>query len=198
MESLTITKGARNIEILWCGNARQGRGNGWSFPPAVRRRLIADTTGESVLHLFGGRSTFGTRLDVDSIVHPDVIGDAWLPPFARDSFDTVVLDPPYFHLNAQAKTGLFRAAGWIARTRVIWFSTVWMAGSGGLDFERGWLVRVGDSCQTRALQYFKTRPDKRPPVTHFSRGPAMKYNRWLAQPRSFAFDAAPAEIEVVS
>lgn len=170
-----------NVEVLWCGN---GRGNGWKFPPAVRRRLITDHADLSVLHLFGGRSTFGTRMDFDPIVKPDVIADAWLPPFARDSFDVVMLDPPYIHLNCQAKTSLFKAAGWIARKRVVWFSTVWMAGSGGLDFDKGWLVRVGDSCHVRALQYFNVRADKRPPERHFTRGPAMKYNRWLAQPQA--------------
>lgn len=175
-----MTKTQReSTEVLWCSNNRQGMSNGWSFPPAVRRRLLADTAGMSVLHLFGGRSSFGTRIDVDPIVRPDVIGDAWLPPFRKESFDVVILDPPYVTMNAQVKTALFRAAGYIARRRVVWFATQWQAASGGLRAERGWLVRVGDSCQVRCLQYF-TIEERRGPVTHFKRGPAMKYNRWLA------------------
>jgi hypothetical protein len=174
-------------EVLWCSNQRRGRSNGWCFPPAVRRRLILDTAGKSVLQLFGGLSTFGTRLDIDPLVRPDVIGDAWLPPFARDSFDVVILDPPYFHLNAQAKMALFRAAGWIARERVIWFSTTWVSATGGLSAEKAWLVRVGDSCQVRALQYF-TIASKPGPVAHFTRGPAMRYNRWLAGQVPLPFD----------
>jgi hypothetical protein len=183
---------AWKLDTLWCPNSRHGNANGWSFPTAVEKRLKADTSAGSTLHLFGGRSSWGTRLDIDPIVRPDVYGDAWLPPFARDSFDFVVLDPPYFHLDAQMKTALFRAAGWIARRQVIWFSTVWQANSGGLRLERGYLVRVGDSCQVRCLQYFDVIA-KPGPVAHFDRGPAMKYNRWLAQPNSlglvFANDA---------
>jgi hypothetical protein len=128
-------------EVLWCGNSRQGNGNGWSFPPRVRRILQSDTAGKSVLHLFGGRSTFGFRMDVDPIVRPDLIGDAWLPPFRRESFDVVILDPPYFTMNAQVKTGLFRAAGYIARER----PPTWG------DYER------------RATERFS--PPKRPPAS---------------------------------
>jgi len=171
----------RNVEVLWCGNSRRGNANGWSYPRAVEKKLIEDTKDGSVLQLFGGRSRWGTRLDVDAIVRPDVIGDAWLPPFRQDSFDYVILDPPYFHLNAQMKTSLFRAAGWIARRQVIWFSTVWQSTSGGLRFKHGYLVRVGDSCHVRCLQYFDV-VSKPGPVQHFNRGPAMKYNRWLASP----------------
>ena len=80
----------------------------------MRKLLQADTEGKSVLQLFGGLSDFGIRLDIDPTVRPDVIGDAWVPPFKRDSFDVVIIDPPYFRLNAQEKNALFRAAGWIA------------------------------------------------------------------------------------
>jgi hypothetical protein len=182
-----------HVETLWCGNARKDKGNGWSFPAAVRKRIENDTSGKSVLHLFGGRSTFGTRMDCDPIVRPDVIGDAWLPPFAKESFDVVVLDPPYIHINCQMKTSLFRAAGYIARERVIWFSTIWMAGSGGLFPERAYLVRVGDSCYVRCLQYFEVR-DRRGPTKYFTRGPQMKYNRWLAGCMPLNFDAPAPEV----
>ena len=185
----------RPVEVLWCPNNRQGAGTGWKFPPAVKRHLIADYEGKRVLQLFGGRSTFGTRLDIDPIVSPDVMGDAWLPPFKRDSFDVVILDPPYFHLNAQEKTALFRAAGWIARERVVWFSTIWQAATGGLSLERSWLVRVGDSCQIRCLQYFKVIA-KPGPVERFNRGPAMKYNRWLSQPQALPFGEASESFTV--
>lgn len=175
------------VEVLWCSNNRAGAGNLWSFPPRVARRIQEDCRGLSVVHFFGGRSKFGTRMDIDPIVRPDVIGDAWLPPFARDSFDVVVLDPPYTEpyssMNAQVKTALYRAAGWVARRRVIWFAPQWQAAAGGLSAERGWLVRCGDSCQVRCLQYF-TIKSKPGPVPHFKRGPAIKYNRWLAQPEA--------------
>ena len=177
--------------VLWCANASQGSGNGWKFPPAVRRQLIADCRGLAVLQLFGGRSSFGVRLDIDSIVKPDVIGDAWLPPFRRDSFDVVILDPPYVHLNSNAKCALFRAAAWIARTRVIWFATCWISQPPGLSRGPSWLVRVGDNCAVRCLQYFEVKPGKLDPVKHFTRGPAVRYNRWLAQPEALPLTEDP-------
>jgi hypothetical protein len=151
--------------------------------------LERECAGKSVLQAFGGRSAFGTRLDVDPAISPDVIGDAWLLPFRQDAFDIVILDPPYFHLNAQEKTALYRAAATVAREQVIWFSTVWMAASGGLRLEKSYLVRVGDSCHVRCLQHFRV-IRKEGPATHFTRGPAMKYNRWLVQPEGFAFEAS--------
>ena len=174
------------VEVLWCPNTRSGRKNGWAFPAAVNKHLKEATAGKSVLQLFGGISDFGTRLDIDPKVLPDVIGDAWLPPFRQDAFDVVIIDPPYFHLNAQQKTALFRAAGWIAKETVIWFSTVWLAGSGGLKPVKAYLVRVGDSCSCRCLQYFSVTA-KPGPVERFNCGPAMKYNRWLVNPHGFAF-----------
>jgi len=72
----------------------------------------------SFVHLFGGKADFGVRLDIDAAVKPDVIGDAWLPPFAKDSFDCVVLDPPYVGefraMSNDRIRGLFRAAAWLA------------------------------------------------------------------------------------
>ena len=152
---------------------------------AVEAQLVRDCKDKRVLQLFGGRSRFGLRMDIDPTTDPAVIADAWLPPFAKDSFDVVILDPPYIHLNAQMKSALFRAANWIARERVVWFSTVWCAASDGLSLEAAWLVRVGDSCAVRALQYFRIRT-KMESVNRFRRGPAMKYNRWLAQPGGLA------------
>jgi hypothetical protein len=176
----------QETQVLWCGSVRQGcagarkaGANGWAFPPAVRRQLLRDTAGKTVLHLFGGRADFGVRIDVDPIVRPDVIADAWLPPFRQESFDVVILDPPYFSMSAPQKIALFRAAGYIARERVIWFSTKWHGATGGLRAEKAWLVRVGDSCAVRCLQYFAI-AERPGPVKHFLRGAAMKYNGWLA------------------
>ena len=181
------------VEVLWCPNPSSGRApvaarggasrTGWVFPRNVERHLLAACQGKRVLHLFGGRSRFGVRLDIDPSTGPDVVGDAWLPPFRRDSFHVVVLDPPYIRLNSQMKNALLRAAGRIAKERVVWFSTMWISAESGLSCEAAWLVRVGDNCHVRCLQYFAVR-EKREPVKRFKRGPAMKYNRWLAQPHS--------------
>jgi hypothetical protein len=171
----------RDIGVLWCGNARQKKSNGWSFPPAVNRHLRELTKGKRVCHLFGGRAKWGVRCDIDPTVRPHVLGDAWLPPFVKDAFDVIILDPPYLGINQQMKHMLLRQAAYIARESVFWFHTQWVAADTALVFRRGWLVRVGDSCAVRCLQEFTVRPgEKRRPEPRFTRGPALRYNRWLA------------------
>lgn len=167
-------------DVLWCPNQRSGRSNGWSYPRAVEKLLREITAGHSVLQLFGGMSRWGLKLDIDPVTRPHVIGDAWLPPFARDSFDVVIIDPPYVGINQQMKQALLRGAAFVAKERVIWFHTQWTAGDAGLRRERSWLVRVGDSCSCRCLiEWRVTSTNKRAPVLRFTRGPALKYNRWL-------------------
>lgn len=170
----------RQIDVLWCSNNRHRKSNGWSFPPKVARLLQDMTTGKRVVHLFGGLSKFGTRIDIDPVTRPHVIADAWLPPFVRDAFDVVILDPPYVGINQQMKQTLLRSAAWIARERVVWFHTQWIAADARMQMERAWLVRVGDSCAVRCIQVFTTSPEKQKPRLYFSRGPAIRYNRWLS------------------
>lgn len=50
---------------------------------------------ERILHPFGGRAEIGTRVDLNPLVEPDVVADAHALPFEDESFDCVVLDPPY-------------------------------------------------------------------------------------------------------
>lgn len=176
----------RPVDLLWCtSNPKSGR-NGWEFPKQVREVIMKECEGLTVLHIFGGMADFGVRLDIDPLVRPHVIGDAWLPPFARDSFDVVVMDPPYvgegFHsISNRAANGLFTAAAWIARKRVIWFSHIWEEAPARCTLERGWLVRVGRRCTVRAIQVFAVpSPDRKAtPLRYFRRGPAMRYNRWM-------------------
>jgi hypothetical protein len=181
-------------QVLWCPSNPRALQDGWAFPKAVRNVIVQASEGMSVLHLFGGRADFGTRMDVDAGVRPDVIGNAWIPPFARDSFDCVVLDPPYVGefraMSNDRLQCLFCAATWIARKRVIWFHTVWVESPARCVREKSWLVRVGRHCQTRCLQFWKVPPAERkiPPTKVFKSGPAMKYNRWLQQPGGLAFD----------
>jgi hypothetical protein len=173
------------VDVLWCGTNRPRRKhghrrNGWSFPPAVRELLLQETQGRTVVHLFGGRADFGVRLDLDASLKPDVIGDAFLPPFARDSFDVVILDPPYYRMSQQESFALNRASAWIARQHVYWLNTVWITTHRELPLERAWLVRWGDYCAVRTLQKFAVREPKLEPLKpgEFQRGPALKYNRW--------------------
>lgn len=175
--------------VLWCSNQRSGRANGWKFPPNVDKLLRTITKGQSVFHPFGGRAGFGLRGDIDRSVRPDVIADAWLPPFVKNAFDVVILDPPYHSINQQMKQHLLRAAAFIARDRVIWFHTMWIASDSSMSLRRSWLVRVGDSCACRCVQEFKIRrgQHKAEPRRFFTRGPAIRYNRWLAGQTGFQF-----------
>ena len=173
------------LDLLWCGTNRPRkkfgeRKNGWSFPPAVRELLLQEMQGKTCVHLFGGAADFGVRLDLDPSTRPDVIGDAFLPPFAKDSFDAVILDPPYYQMRQQEKVALMRAAGWIARSHIYWFHTVWIATDRTMPLEHSWLIRVGDQCAVRVLQRFKVLPAKRPPLQlhECTRGWPLKYKRW--------------------
>jgi len=168
------------VDVLWCSNQRQGRSNGWAFPPKVEQHLRQLTKDKRVLQLFGGRARWGVTLDIDRTTRPQVIGDAWLPPFAKDAFDVVILDPPYVHLNQQMKDSLIRGAAYCAREAIIWFHTTWIGNSAGVRLEHAWLVRVGDTCAVRCVQLFRTPAVKPRPRPRFTRGPAIRYNRWLA------------------
>lgn len=176
-------------DVLWCANQRQGHSNRWSFPPNVERLLRERTAGKRVGHLFGGLSRWGTRLDIDATTEPHVRGDAWMAPFRRDAFDVVILDPPYGHLNQQMKRQLLREASWCAREAVYWFHTVWIAGDRSCQPARAWLIRVGDTCAVRCLIEFAVRADKLRPRPYFTRGPALKYNRWLHGQRGLPWEA---------
>lgn len=167
-------------EALWCSNRRQGASNRWSYPPAVERLLRTVTDGRTVLQLFGGRARWGVRLDIDPATKPHVRGDAWMPPFGRDSFNVVIIDPPYMGINQQMKQTLIRGAAFVAREHVYWFHTQWVAPDSGMRRERSWLIRVGDSCACRCLIEWRVVARVKPiPVLNFTRGPALKYNRWL-------------------
>ena len=50
---------------------------------------------EIVLQPFGGRAEVGIRCDINPDLEPDVVCDAHELPFKNDSFDCVILDPPY-------------------------------------------------------------------------------------------------------
>lgn len=182
------------IEVLWCSNQRRGAGNGWSFPRNVEKLLLELTADKRVLHLFGGMARFGVRLDIDRQVRPNVIGDAWLPPFRRDAFDVVIVDPPYHGINQQMKIHLIRGASWVARQSVIWFHTMWLPSDSICSLERAWLVRVGDHCATRCVQVFTVSETKEFPRLEFTRGPAIRYNRWLAGQQGLPWGAEASEV----
>lgn len=191
------------IEILWCQNrkAHHPKRAGWSFPMEIEEQIRKLTCDGSVVHFFGGQAKFGLRMDIDPATSPDVIGDAWLPPFAKASFDSVVLDPPYATLPREELFQLLYQASWVARRRVIWLHQIWTPSGAGLSLERGWLVRCGDSLVVRCLQVLRKNGREIQPMQWFTRGPAMKYNRWLVgqKPLALQFPATaetPADRKV--
>jgi len=49
-----------------------------------------------ILHPFGGKAQYGTRVDINPETNPDIVGDAHnLVMIADNSYDLVILDPPY-------------------------------------------------------------------------------------------------------
>jgi hypothetical protein len=184
-------------EILWCPNDKNvEKYAGWSFPPAVETKIRDLCGAGSVLHLFGGRAKFGVRLDIDPAVHPHVIGDAWLPPFAMASFDTVILDPPYDHMDREMLGALMASASYVARWQVLWLHQLWAPSQFGLALQQGWMVRIGDNHYVRCLQQFRRTRRVIHPPKRFTRGPAMKYNRWLAGEMPLPFPAIAQTVEV--
>jgi SAM-dependent methyltransferase len=66
------------------------------FPLHFERNLV-QLLGypERILHPFGGRAEIGERCDLDATLEPDYICDAHALPFEDETFDCVILDPPY-------------------------------------------------------------------------------------------------------
>ena len=182
------------VEVLWCARGSSSGKDGWAFPRKVRNLLVKECEGLTVIHFFGGKADFGLRLDIDESTNPDFVGDAWLPPFGKDAFDVVILDPPYIGefktLNNQKVIQLLGQAAYVARQRVIWFHPQWLECPAKMKMEKTWLVRVGRSCTVRALEFF-TPPQNKRPITYFTRGSAIKYNRWIQQPERLPLDGEP-------
>lgn len=65
------------------------------FESKLFKELGLDPTKIKILHPFGGKAIYGIRCDIKSEVNPDVICDAHNLPFEDESFDVVILDPPY-------------------------------------------------------------------------------------------------------
>jgi hypothetical protein len=160
----------------------------------VDKYLRRELEGKSVIHFFGGRAGFGIRMDIDTLVRPDVIGDAWLPPFGKDSFDFVVLDPPYepyCRMNQQMRQTLLARAAWVAKEGVIWFHTLFVDHGPGLRLRKTVSVYVGCGAQMRCLVFMDVRrPKEIDPIEYATRGPAIKYNKWVAGNVPLPFEQA--------
>jgi DNA modification methylase len=59
-------------------------------------RLLGEPKEDRILHPFGGMAEIGERVDLNSELNPDYIGDAHNLHFIKDnSYNLIILDPPY-------------------------------------------------------------------------------------------------------
>ncbi len=65
------------------------------FEIKLLRELNLDPEKHKLLQPFGGKAKYGYRMDVKDEVVPDIKGDAHVLPFKDETFDMVLLDPPY-------------------------------------------------------------------------------------------------------
>ena len=64
--------------------------------PLHFEKRIKDILGtKNYIHLFSGMATTGIRVDINPSVNPNVIADVHALPFASNSFDGGMADPPY-------------------------------------------------------------------------------------------------------
>ena len=56
---------------------------------------------ETILEPFAGTSKLGVSIDLNCNVHPNIVADAQKLPIKDESFDCVLLDPPYSDIYVQ-------------------------------------------------------------------------------------------------
>ncbi len=126
----------------------------WSFPREVSDLMERETAGKSVLQMYGGFATFGVRMDADPATRPDIIGNAFYPPLRCESFDVVIVDPPYKSIYNMPLWSLMPAAC-IARERVWWFHTHYAGYVNGMKPRRWWSVLPSQKAPLRVLIEFE-------------------------------------------
>ena len=68
----------------------------WSFPDSTpTTESIKKYCIGSVLNVCCGKSKMGLTVDLDPTMNPQIIADCKNLPFRKNSFDTVIIDPPY-------------------------------------------------------------------------------------------------------
>lgn len=65
------------------------------YPLHFEKRLREILETDNYLHLFAGMATTGLRVDINKSVSPNIIADVHKLPFADNSFDGAMADPPY-------------------------------------------------------------------------------------------------------
>jgi len=88
-----------------------------SWPPQIEKWVSKKCVG-SVLNVCCGYSEIGFRVDLVKRVKPDLIADVYHLPFAENTFDTVLCDPPFSYYQ-RGKKWFWLAMKDIARKRLI-------------------------------------------------------------------------------
>ncbi len=83
------------IRELWYLPRPNGTKYPGGFPLHFEKRLFQTYKPASILQPFGGKAEYGLRVDINPLLKPDVVADACCLPFADESFDFVLCDPPY-------------------------------------------------------------------------------------------------------
>ncbi len=148
------TWGKRCEGVIVC----RGYQRTWAYPREISELLKRETAGFRVLQLFGGQADWGITIDLDRTLRPSVVGNALFPPFACETFDAVLIDPPYTRASNGVASMLICVAACLARSRVWWFATSAIGtGYHGLRLLRWWAVLPSEHGQLRVLAEFERR-----------------------------------------
>lgn len=107
--------GAVPLETWWLPRPPRSRYPG-GFPRHFESKLYALLGWPpSILHPFGGKAEYGTRVDINPALAPDVVADAHRLPFGDNTFDAVICDPPYSDEESLTLygTGPVKTAAWM-------------------------------------------------------------------------------------
>jgi SAM-dependent methyltransferase len=118
-----------------------------------------------VFHPFGGRAEHGIRQDILISTIPDLVGDAHNLPFANETFDFIIFDPPYSEKEAMDLYGtpyikvikcinesvrVLKTGGYIAL-----YHRLWLPRPKGTSYDKRIIVHPGQWHEARTCHIFK-------------------------------------------
>lgn len=72
-----------------------------AYPSGFLPRALDLVGNNNVCHLCSGTIKHGVTVDINPELEPDIVADARNTPFEADTFDAVLIDPPYSITDAQ-------------------------------------------------------------------------------------------------